>query len=160
MMLKKLLECPDPRLRQVCDEVKTIDSYVLDLIQEMISIVRKSSMTFKGKEFKCVGLAAPQIGEMVRVFVVETPNFSLAAINPSIIKASHPIRVLEACLSLPGRLFLVERPKINKFRFLAPDGTMRAMKLHDSSAQEVMHEIDHLNGIMIDEIAIRELHDF
>jgi peptide deformylase len=78
-------------------------------------------------------------------------------INPRLIKTVGSHRLDERCLSLPGRAFIVERPKVVKFKGLTLDGQERSIKLHDTLAQCVMHEMEHLQGILVDNVAITEL---
>lgn len=152
--MKKILVDPDPRLRKICSEVTTIDKYIKALVREMQKVI---SHWNENSNDITVGLAAPQLGELVKLFIIETTSYSLVMMNPVIIKAKHTIRRVEGCLSLPGRHFLVERPKVLKFHGLTLEGQEKSTKLHDSLAQIAMHEIEHLSGIMIDNIALAEI---
>ncbi|MBU1067009.1 peptide deformylase, partial [Patescibacteria group bacterium] len=69
-------------------------------------------------------------------------------------------KLYEACLSLPGRMFVVERPKLVKFHFTTLGGEERTWKVHDQLAQAVMHEMEHLRGILVVDVAITEVKDF
>lgn len=142
--MRELLLDPDPRLRKICKEVTTVSSQIIDLAAEMQEFV-------KGK---ALGLAAPQFGELVQLFIIETLGYSLALLNPRIVKMGKLRRVQEGCLSLPGRLFIVERPKVVKFTGMDLEGRLRTIKLHDHLAQVAVHEIEHLHGIMVDNIAV------
>ena len=155
--MKKIIVDPDPRLRKVCAEVTTINKKVTKLAAEMLSIVttmRNNPDKYPGKP---LGLAAPQVGEMIQLFVIDTPSYSLTMLNPRIIKTAGSCRVLENCLSLPGRKFLVKRPKLVKVRGLDLNGNVRSVRLHDQLAQVLIHEVEHLRGIMLDNVMFQEV---
>jgi len=152
-----LLLDPDPRLRKICSEVETIDSYVLALAKELTDFIRHGPVKCKDWEIAPLGMAAPQLGELIKLFVIDTPAFSLTMINPRLIKTVGSHRLEEGCLSLPGRNFIVERPKLVKVRGLDLEGRERSVKLHDTLAQCVMHEMEHLHGILVDNQAIMEI---
>lgn len=160
--MRTLLLDPDDRLRRICSEVKTIDSYVKALANELTDFIRRGPVKYKNKKYKDweitpLGMAAPQLGELISLFVIDTPAFSLTMINPRLIKTAGSHKLDEGCLSLPGRMFIVERPKVIKFKGLDLEGKERSIKLHDTLAQCVMHELEHLQGILVDNIAITEI---
>ena len=152
--MKKLLLDPDPRLRKVCAEVSAIDGYIKSLASELFQLIDK--IRTEGK-VDPIGLAAPQLGELVQLFVIDTPAFKLVMINPRPVKLAGVHRLQEGCLSLPGRLFITERPKVVKIRGLTLEGEERSVKVHDELAQAMMHEMEHLQGIMVDNVALVEL---
>lgn len=155
--MRKLIVDPDPRLRKMCAEVTKFDSHLEKLAQEMMKFVSSYKYELGGAEYVPLGLAAPQMGELIQLFILYTPAYSLAICNPRITKVAHPHKVYESCLSLPGRLFVVERPKIVKFKGLGLDGVEKTVKLHDDLAQAAVHEMEHLRGILLDNVAAGEV---
>jgi len=105
-------------------------------------------------DMKAVALAAPQIGLDICIFAVRagtTPSLSGVYINPEITWSSDKFTVeLEACRSLPKAYALVNRPKSVKMRYIDIRGNEHERTYHGHAARIVQHEIDHLNGIMID----------
>lgn len=154
-MKLKLLKDPDPRLRKICAPIPTIDDKVKELAEAMKKWIQDSKN--KTPELIAVGAAAPQFGHLVQLFVIWSPQFEATLINPSIIKMSGSRRYIETCLSIPGRYFLVDRPKILKVRGLDLAGRDKAIKVHDTLAGAILHEVEHLGGILVDNIAITEV---
>lgn len=102
---------------------------------------------------EAAGLAAPQFGVPTRLIVFRyDTRTNLAIINPEIVKKRGEHFVIEACSSLPGRRYSVRRPEIVKVRGLRPDGSPITVKGSAFLAQVLVHEIQHLDGIMIDTI--------
>lgn len=155
--MRTLLLDPDPRLRKVCSEVKTIDRYVKALAKELTDFIKRGPVKHKDWEITPLGIAAPQLGELINLFVIDTPAFSLTMINPKLTRTAGSHKLYEGCLSLPGRTFIVERPKVVKIWGLDLEGRGRSVKLHDELAQCVMHEMEHLRGILVDNVAITEM---
>ncbi len=135
------------KLRTVCRPVETIDASVADLVKEMRAVVLAHQDSHL---LSAVGLAAPQLGENLAVFVIQTPQLELVAINPQVIKIRgwHTFSG-EACLSLPGVVTDTKRPKVLKFRYQDLTGDWHAAKFHDFFAVIAAHEIDHLHGRLI-----------
>jgi peptide deformylase len=103
------------------------------------------------EEEKGVGLAAPQIGQSLRVVVINTrqDRERIALINPKIVKESpETSEFTEGCLSVPGIEGLIIRPKAVKVRALTPEGKRVEISDDDLLARVLQHEIDHLNGIL------------
>ncbi len=130
-------------------EVTAFDEKLKILVEDM-----KDTLTRE----KGVGLAAPQVGVLRRVFIVD---FSEAEdthdyrefINPEIIKTKGKnTDYQEGCLSFPGRLFVVERPDYVKIRAFNVNGDSFEMELEEFMARAIMHENDHLNGVVIPQI--------
>ena len=95
------------------------------------------------------GLAAPQVGVLRRVVVVETePGEVYELINPEITNRQGTQRVLEGCLSIPGKQGFTVRPEQVTVRALARDGKTYEYTAHGLLAQAFCHEIDHLDGIL------------
>ena len=131
----------DPVLRQKARKVKQIDASVQKLIDDMIDTMRAAPG---------VGLAAPQVGQSLRVVVIETPEDGLLAlINPEVVKASGERRLMEGCLSVPGYQAEVTRSKQVTVKALNREGKEIRLKASDNLlAQALEHEIDHINGVL------------
>lgn len=140
-MNRELLTIPDMRLRQKCKSIENIDSYVKELAQEMLSQLTPR---------KAVGFAAPQFGELVRLIVVRVRGLEVVLINPEVVKTRGEHVAVEGCRSIPGKLFAVPRPKLVKVRGLGLDGQVHSVKGHDLLAQVLLHEMNHLDGLLID----------
>ena len=129
-------------------EVTSFDDKLKTLVEDM-----KETLTRE----KGVGLAAPQVGVLRRVFLVdfsETEEHDyIEFINPEIVKTKGKnTDYQEGCLSFPGRLFVVERPDYVKIRAYNVNGELFEMELDDFMARAIMHENDHLNGVVIPQI--------
>jgi peptide deformylase len=138
---RRLLVVPDARLRQKSEPVKEINEYVCELAQELL---RKVDF------HKAIGFAAPQFGEMIRLFVIRYQGLEVVMANPEIVKEVGTHWMLEGCRSIPGREYSIKRPKVVKVRGLGLDGRIKTVKGHDTLAAALCHEIDHLNGILVD----------
>ena len=125
-------------------EVTSFDEKLKMLVEDM-----KDTLTRE----QGVGLAAPQVGVLRRVFIVDFGNEEhdyIEFINPEIIKTKGKNKdYQEGCLSFPGRLFEVERPDYVKIRAYNVEGECFEMELEEFMARAIMHENDHLNGIVI-----------
>ncbi len=144
----------DPVLRKTSDIIEVIDQKLMELANDMVSTMRK---------YNGVGLAAPQIGVNLRLIVIETPLEScnnnsdanweetqlLKLINPSIIEANSFEEMREGCLSLPGFITNVERANAVTARATDMSGTQIQIPATGLLAQALQHEIDHLDGILI-----------
>jgi len=100
-------------------------------------------------------IAAPQIGCKVRMFVYKSNPLAvdspvMVVINPELVHAKEKCIVEENCLSIPGKFFFVERYKMVKLKGLTLDGEVRIFKGTGMVAQILEHELDHLDGILID----------
>ena len=134
----------DPILRTKSKEITNIDGSVKDLVLNMIKSVRS---------FKGIGLAANQVGEDKRIFVVDRSNLDLTekplvAINPRIVELSGEQTEEEGCLSIPGTFEYVTRPFKTTIQALDLDGKKFMIEGKDLFARVLVHEIDHLNGIL------------
>jgi len=153
----KLLTDPDPRLRKICAPISTFDDKVIELAESMKEYVIRAQGKRSHPNLVPVGVAAPQFGHLVQLFVIWTPEFEVTMVNPEIVKTVGSRRLLESCLSIPGRYFITNRPKIVKVRGLSIKGEAHSVKVHDFLAQAMMHEFEHLGGIMVDNVAITEV---
>lgn len=131
----------DPVLRERAKKVRRIDPSIERLIDDMVETMRGAPG---------VGLAAPQVGQSLRIVVIETPEDGLMAlINPEVVKSSGERRLMEGCLSVPGYQGEITRSRQVTVKALDRDGKEIRLKAVDSLlAQALEHEIDHINGIL------------
>jgi len=139
----ELLLVPDERLRQKSEPASDPTcSYIKELAKFMLGRLNQGAVAF----------AAPQFGEMIRLFVARVWGIEIVFVNPEITKNVGEHTVIEGCLSIPDRVFWVRCPKTVKVKGFNLDGRPISMKEHDFLAQVFCHEIDHLDGVLIDEI--------
>lgn len=140
MAVRALKTLPDPVLRQKAKWVKSIDTSIRQLAEDMVDTLR-----YHGG----VGLAANQVGVLKRVIVIEVPEEEVRIlVNPEIVKREGEREVEEGCLSVPGYRGLVTRSVWVKAKALELGGKEVRIKAEGLLAQALEHEIDHLNGIL------------
>ena len=128
----------DEALRKVCRPVDTITPRVLTLLDDMVETMRAANG---------VGLAAPQVGILRRIAVIEVePGEVYELINPKIIAYSGEQDGQEGCLSVPGRWGMVKRPMHVTVRALNRKGEEFEITGHELLARCFCHELDHLDG--------------
>ncbi|MGH8104601.1 MAG: peptide deformylase [bacterium] len=130
----------DPRLRQVAKKVRAVDDTIRALITDMIETM---------KENNGIGLAAPQVGVPLRVFVVGVGETPIVMVNPSMVRYAGEDVDVEGCLSLPGLLASVRRYQKVRFRGLDAQGRKITIDAEDLPARVLQHELDHLDGMLI-----------
>ena len=149
----KIITTPDPRLREKSEKVRVIDEEILGIIEQM----RKLSLDWE-KEHPyelSAAMAAPQMGVNKRIIIIrddmeDKKNASFTAlINPEIIRADGKIKAdYEGCLSVPSIYGMVPRATKVKVKAKLEDGTEVRIKATEELARTLLHEIDHLNGIL------------
>jgi len=139
MALRNIRQYGDDVLRKKCRKVDEIDNRLLTLIEDM-----KETMY----EADGVGLAAPQVGILKRLFVVDIGDGPLVFINPEIIETSGSQTDEEGCLSLPGETEEVMRPNYVKAKALNEKGEEFEIEAEELLARAILHEYDHLNGTL------------
>ena len=139
MAIRTIRKFGDDVLRKKCREVDEIDERLLTLIEDM-----KETMY----EAEGVGLAAPQVGILKRLFVIDIGEGSLVFINPEIIETSGSQTDEEGCLSLPGELKEDMRPNYVRARALNEKGEEFEIEAEELLARAILHEYDHLNGTL------------
>lgn len=139
MALRNIRKYGDDVLRKKCREVDKIDARLLTLIEDM-----KETMY----DADGVGLAAPQVGILKRLFVVDIGDGPLVFINPEIIETSGSQIDEEGCLSLPGETEEVMRPNYVRARALNENGEEFEIEAEELLARAILHEYDHLNGTL------------
>lgn len=138
MAIRKIREMGDPVLNKKCKEVTEITPRVQELIDDMFETLY---------EAQGVGLAAPQVGILKRVVVIDvTGEDPILLINPKILETSGEQEGYEGCLSVPGKSGMVTRP--NYVKVLAYDENLNAFELEGTEllARAICHELDHLEG--------------
>lgn len=142
-----ILKVGDSTLRKVCRPVDTVTPRICRLIDDMIDTMRAADG---------VGLAAPQVGVLRRVVVIETPDDGLIElINPKIIAYSGEQESEEGCLSVPGRWGVTRRPMHVTVRAMDRQGKTFDITGSGLLAKAFCHEIDHLDGKLYIDCAIR-----
>ena len=137
----------DEALRKVCRPVDTITPRILTLLDDMIETMRAADG---------VGLAAPQVGVLRRIVVIETPDEGLfELINPKIIAFSGEQEGEEGCLSVPGRWGVTRRPMHVTVRAMNRKGEIVDYTGSGLLAKAFCHELDHLDGKLYLDCAIR-----
>ncbi len=144
MAIKDILIHPDPRLKTVADPVGDVDSAVRQLADDMLETMYAAPG---------IGLAAPQVGVLQRILVMDCIKEEgadprpMALINPEITWASDEISTYEeGCLSIPDQYADVDRPSEVDVTWLDLDGKVQSERFDGLWATCVQHEIDHLNG--------------
>ena len=140
MAILPIRTIPDPVLKQKAKRVRTIDGSIKKLISNMIETVHSASG---------VGLAAPQVGTLLRVIVVGIPEEEdIAIINPEIVRSRGERSIDEGCLSVPGYFGQIKRAESVTVKGRDQDGKEIRIKAEGLLAQALEHEIDHLNGVL------------
>lgn len=150
MGLRKILTDKDPALHKVCRPVTNFDRRLHKLLDDMKETLEDANG---------VGLAAPQIGILRRVVIVDTGDGILELVNPSLVETSGEQEGSEGCLSVPGKYGLVKRPNFAKVRAQDRDGNWYEAEGEELIARCFCHELDHLDGIVYTEIMERFLTD-
>ena len=131
---------PDPILRQKSKRVKVIDGSIQKLVENMIETMHLASG---------VGLAAPQVGVLQRVIVIEVPgDENIVLINPQMVRRKGERLVIEGCLSIPGYVGEIKRAESVTVKGCDRNGKEIRVKGEELLAQVLEHEMDHLNGVL------------
>ena len=157
MAVLPIVEVPDQRLRTACPPVAQVDDATRALVRDMIETMYDA---------RGIGLAAPQVGMMTRVIVIDLQDREAeegvepvrdprAFINPELVEVSEELSTYnEGCLSIPEQYAEVTRPARCRVRWLDEAGGSREAEFDGLMATCMQHEIDHLNGILfIDRIS-------
>lgn len=143
MALLKIRKVGDPVLRSKAKEVVKLNAQVIDLLDNMAETMYKAPGA---------GLAAPQVGVLQRIIVVDVndENGLIELINPEIIRTSEEQTVLEeGCLSIPGAAYNVIRARQVKVKGLDRKGQAITIEAEGYLARALQHEIDHLDGVLL-----------
>lgn len=137
MALRKIREIGDPILNKTCKEVKEVTDRTKDLIDDMFETMY---------EAQGVGLAAPQVGILKRIVVIDCGDDPLLLINPEVLETSGEQTGQEGCLSVPGKAGIVTRPNYAKVKAYNEDLEEFIVEGEELLARALLHEIDHLDG--------------
>ncbi len=148
MGLRKILTDAEPALHKVCKSVVAFDAKLHKLLDDM----RDTLIDSQG-----VGLAAPQIGILRRVVLVDTGDEILELVNPALLETDGEQVGPEGCLSVPGKYGLVKRPYYAKVRAQDRYGDWYEAEGEELIARCFCHELDHLDGIIYTEVMDRFL---
>ena len=150
MALRTIRIQGDPVLTKKCREITDMTPKLMTLIEDMLDTMYEANG---------VGLAAPQVGILKRIVVIDVGEGPVVMINPEIIESSGEQTGDEGCLSLPGKAGVVTRP--NYVRARALDENMEEYEIEGTEllARAICHELDHLDGHMYTEKVEGALHD-
>ncbi len=148
MGLRKILTDKDPALHKVCKPMVNFDDRLFRLLEDM----RETLIDSGG-----VGLAAPQVGILRRVVLVDNGEEILELINPTLVETSGEQEGAEGCLSVPGKYGLVKRPYYAKVRAQDRHGNWFEAEGEELTARCFCHELDHLDGIIYTQVMERYL---
>ena len=137
MALRKIREIGDPILNKTCKEVKEVTDRTKDLIDDMFETMY---------EAQGVGLAAPQVGILKRIVVIDCGDDPLLLINPEVLETSGEQTGQEGCLSVPGKAGIVTRPNYAKVKAYNEDMEEFIVEGEELLARALLHELDHLDG--------------
>lgn len=144
-MLRTILHYPDPRLREKARPVAEVNAEIKKLVEDMAETMYAAPG---------VGLAATQIGEPHRVFVIDTagddePSQLRVFINPEILERHDAITWEEGCLSFPGVVEEIDRAARVRVRAMDAEGKTFELEAEGLLAVAIQHEIDHLEGVLM-----------
>lgn len=148
MAIREIRKYDDPALYKVCRPVEKFDERLGELLDDMAETMYQANG---------VGLAAPQVGILRRVVVIDVGDGIIELVNPRILRTAGSETTSEGCLSFPGEYGLVERP--TEVEIEAEDRHGKTFRLtgHDLLARAFCHETDHLDGKVFKTIAIEML---
>ena len=141
MAIREIRLNGDEILRKRAREVEKVDDKIKELLQDMLDTMH---------EYNGVGLAGPQVGILKRVIVIDLydGNEPLQLVNPKIIKEKGKQKVEEGCLSFPNQFAKMVRPKEIVVEALNENGEKVRIEASDLLAQALVHEIEHLDGVL------------
>ncbi|MCI5053454.1 MAG: peptide deformylase [Pelagibacteraceae bacterium] len=145
MSVLEILKEPDPILRKKSDEVSKVDNDIRALMDNMLETMYQAPG---------IGLAAPQVGILKKVIVIDLakedePKKPLFIVNPKIIWKSDELSSREeGCLSIPGYFAEVVRPTKCKLQYLDYDGEQQEIEAEDLLSTCIQHEVDHCDGVL------------
>lgn len=146
MAIRQIVKEGDDILTKKCRTVEKFDARLSMLIDDMIETLHAA---------QGVGLAAPQVGVLRRVVVVDTGDGPIELVNPVIIESSGEQEGLEGCLSCPGQWGITKRPMYVTVKAQDRNGNEFTVSGEELLAKAFCHELDHLEGILYKQIAVR-----
>ena len=148
MALRNILKDGDPALRKICRPVTEFDEKLAQLLDDLGETLHHTDG---------VGLAAPQVGVLRRVFIMDFGDGIIEAVNPEIVSTKGMQDGPEGCLSFPGEYGIVRRPQKAKLKAQDRHGKWFTLTGEDLVARCICHENDHLDGIVFKQHVIRML---
>ncbi len=148
MAIRNIVKDGDSILTKKCRPVEKFDRKLAILLEDMTETMHRANG---------VGLAAPQVGMLRRVVVVDIGEGVIELINPQIIAYSGEQEGIEGCLSFPGEWGITKRPQYVKVKAQDRNGNELTVEGKDLLAKALCHEIDHLNGVVFKQVAKRML---
>lgn len=148
MAIRNILNENDPFLHKICRPVTDFDERLWQLLDDMTETMHKADG---------VGLAAPQVGVLRRLFVMDVGDGVVEAINPQIVEEKGTQEDVEGCLSCPGEYGITRRPQEVTLRAQDRHGREFTLTGSDLTARCICHENDHLDGILFKQHVIRML---
>ena len=150
MALRTIRIQGDPVLEKKCREIKEVTEKIRTLIDDMLETMYEANG---------VGLAAPQVGILKRLLVIDVGDGPIVMINPEILETSGEQTGDEGCLSLPGKAGCVTRPNYVKAKYYDEEMEEYIIEGEELLARAICHELDHLDGHMYTEKVEGMLHD-
>lgn len=150
MAIREIRVKGDDVLTKVCKEVTKMTPRTEELIEDMIETMYEANG---------VGLAAPQVGVLKRIVVIDVGEGPIVMINPKILETSGSQTGDEGCLSVPGKAGQVTRPNYVRAWFLNEDMEECIIEGEELLARAICHETDHLDGHLYTEKVEGRLHD-
>ena len=150
MAIRTIREMGDDVLTKVCKEVPKMTLRTRILLEDMLDTMYQAAG---------VGLAAPQVGILKRIVVIDVGEGPIVMINPEILETSGEQTGEEGCLSVPGKAGVVTRPNYVKARALNENMEEYIIEGEELLARAICHELDHLDGHLYVEKVEGELHD-
>ena len=149
MSVREIVIYPDKRLKEICEPIEEIDENTLAKAKDLLDTMRHYSHS--------VGIAAPQIGELVRIIAIDASknkkgqkinHGELIMLNPEIIAWESIIKTREGCMSVPDYTGNVNRARKITVKYMDLDGKEHRFDTEGFEAVVIQHEIDHLDGIL------------
>ena len=150
MAIRNIRELGDEILRKNCREVKEPTPRIRELIRDMYDTMY---------EAQGVGLAAPQVGILKRIVVIDVDGTPYTMINPQILEKSGEQTGSEGCLSVPGKAGIVTRPNYVKAEAWNEEMERYEVEAEGLLARAICHELDHLDGVMYVDLVEGDIYD-
>lgn len=148
MAIRNIVKDGDEILRKKCRNVEKFDDKLATLLEDMAETMHDADG---------VGLAGPQVGMLRRVVVIDIGDGVIELVNPEIIETKGEQESAEGCLSFPGEYGVTRRPMYVKVKAQDRNGDYFEIDGEELLAKAFCHEIDHLNGVVFKDIAVRML---
>lgn len=148
MALRQIRTIGDPCLNKVCKKVEEVNERTLTLIDDMLDTMYEADG---------VGLAAPQVGVLKRIVVIDVGDGPIVMINPEILETSGSQTGSEGCLSVPGKAGTVTRPNYVKAKAYDEEMNEYTIEGEELLARAICHELAHLDGHLYTELVEGEL---